>query len=482
MIKRRFFGIFGKVFLYTMLILLFVIGGMFLLFSNQIQATIALTQQQQFSEAIGLFAEQIQGKTTDEIIAFAEDFHRWNTSLELCILNDEGDILFQTDGFATSTGINEIPRGAVEIVSGDPMGIVSGISDQNEDLRVQRLQIMQHVAFIPLENGLHLQMDSSLSGTSIYREILGGAAWIFIGTTIVSLIAAFFFARRIATPIQRLSYDTHMMSQLLPTDPPKERGDEIGQLSKDVYAMYSRLKSTINQLETEIKRVKLMEENQRYFFSAASHELKTPITAVGGIFEGMLSDVITLEEYPAYLRDGMKLVKEQTKLVSEILELVKLSGELPSLEKEPINLYRCLDNGLKQILPFIESKEQVLMVNVANDITCELNEKVFLKVLSNILSNAAQNSPKFAEIHITAKKDENMIYMAIWNGGTEIPRNIMSNIYEPFYRADEARTSGEGRSGLGLTIVKKALDLMGIAFEIKNADDGVLFQMNIPVD
>jgi len=271
-----------------------------------------------------------------------------------------------------------------------------------------------------------------------------------------------------------------MMSLLLPVDPPKERSDEIGQLSKDVYAMYSRLKSTIYQLETEIARVKLMEENQRYFFSAASHELKTPITAVGGIFEGMLGEVITPEEYPAYLRAGIKLIKEQNKLVSEILELVKLGGELPSLEKEPTNLRGCLEGVLEQLSPLIESKEQRLTIDVADDISCELNDRLYSKVLSNVLLNAAQNSPELAEIRIAAKEEAGLVCLTVWNGGAEIPENILSNIYEPFYRADEARTSGEGRSGLGLTIVKKALDLMGIAFEIKNADDGVCFQMNIP--
>ena len=471
MIKRRFFGIFGKVFLYTMLILLFVIGSMFLIFSNQIQSTITLTQQRQFSEVLILFREQTQGKTTEEIVALTEDFHRWNTSLELSLLNEEGEVLFQTNGFSSHVEITEVPYGTIEVTSGE-----------NNVSSYQRFLIMQPTAFLPLEHGLHLQVDGSSSGASIYREILGGVAWAFGIITLVSLLAAFFFARLIARPIQKVSADTRMMSLLLPVDPPKERDDEIGQLSKDVYAMYSRLKSTIYQLETEIERVKLMEENQRYFFSAASHELKTPITAVGGIFEGMLSDVIAREEYPLYLREGMKLVKEQTKLVSEILELVKLGGELPSLEKEPINLHRCLKSVLEQLSPFTESKEQLVIVDVADDITCDLNSRLFSKVLSNVLLNATQNSPEHAEVRISAKEDAGFVCLTVWNEGIEIPENIISKIFEPFYRADEARTSGEGRSGLGLTIVKKALDLMGIGFEIKNVDDGVLFQMIIPIE
>ena len=482
MIKKRFFGIFGKVFLYTMLILLFIIGGMFLLFSNQIQSTIALTQQQQFSETIMRFVEQTQGKTIDEIVEIAEDFHRWNTSFALRLLSAEGEVLFQTDGFTSHIGISEIPNVAVQIVGGESTGIIPGANSDSSVQMYRGVQSAQQAMFLALENGLSLQVHGSPSDASIHREILGGAAWVFGMITLVSLLAAFFFAQRIAKPIQKVSSDTHMMSQLLPVEPPKERSDEIGQLSKDVYAMYSRLKLTVDQLETEIDRVKLMEENQRYFFSAASHELKTPITAVGGLFEGMLSDVVTPEEYPAYLREGIKLVKEQNKLVSEILELVKLGGELPALETEPVNLCGCLEGVLEQLSPLIESKEQLLTVDVANNISCDLNNRLFSKVLSNILLNATQNSPELAEIRITAKEEPGVVCLTVWNGGAEIPKNILSSIYEPFYRADEARTSGDGRSGLGLTIVKKALDLMGITFEMENADGGVLFQMDIPIE
>ena len=458
MIKKRFFGIFGKVFLYTVLILFFVIGGIFLFFSNQIKSTITLTNQQQLSQTFALFRGQIQGKTTEEIITIAEDFHRWDASFGFCLISEDGEILFQTNGFISNVVTTHNP---------------------NETRITEFHNTHQTMFTIALENGMRLMVAGSPSESSLYTEFLQRAAWVFGLITIVSLLAAFFFAQQIAKPIQKVSSDTQKMSLLLTVDPPKERGDEIGQLSKDVYAMYARLKSTIGQLEIEIDRVKLMEENQRYFFSAASHELKTPITAVGGIFEGMLNDVITREEYPAYLREGLKLVKEQTKLVSEILELVKLGGELPSCEKEPLNLRRCLDSVLEPLSPLIESKEQSLTVDVADNISCELNERLFSKALSNVLLNAVQNSPDDAEIRIAANEKPGLVRLTIWNGDAEIPEGIISKIYEPFYRADEARTTGEGRSGLGLAIVKKALDLMGITFHISNTDGGVVFIMDI---
>jgi len=472
-IKHNCFGIFGKVFLYTMLILLLVIGGMFLFFSSQIKSTVTETQQQQTKEVFAPLLEQLRGKTNDEIAAFAEEFQKRNASFIFRFTTEDGKVLFQTDDFVMQDDTSSFPNRAIRFSE-------NALNDENYFVSLKNSAEDRIVFFTRSENGVRLYVASTFSGTSVYMEILEKAAWIFGIVFLVSLIAALLFARRIAKPIQKVSADTHAMSLLLPVDPSEERGDEIGQLSKDVYAMYDRLKSTIHQLETENKHVKQMEENQRYFFSAASHELKTPIAAAGAIFEGMLNDVITQEEYPAYLREGMKLIGEQNKLVSEILELVKLGGETPVQNKETIRLRECVDGVLDSLLLLIQSKEQRLAVDAADGLTCELNKGLFLKALSNILLNAAQNSPDGSEIRVAAREENGCVQLIVWNGGVQIPEETLPKLCEPFYRADDARSSGEGRSGLGLAIVKKTLDLMEVIFSIKNIDGGVLFQMDIP--
>jgi two-component system sensor histidine kinase VanS len=472
-VKHKFFGIFGKVFIYTMLIFFVVIGGMFLFFSNQIISAVTATQQRQASEVFLPLFEQLQGKTREEIIVFAEEFHRNNESFIFSFINEDGDVLFQTDDFTMHSDNAGLFNGNMRL-SGNALG-------NGRFLLSTGAAGSERIVFLTgNEDGLRLYVTSRFLGTSVYDEILERAAWVFGLIFVVSLISAFLFARRIAKPIQKVSADTRAMTLLLPVDPPKERGDEIGQLSRDVYAMYGRLKSTIGELEHEVEHVKQMEESQRYFFSAASHELKTPIAATGAIIEGMLSDVISPEEYPAYLLECMKLIGEQNKLVSEILELVKLGSGLPIQELEPINLRQCVDSVLETLSLLIESKAQQLSVEVAEDIVCILDSGLFIKALSNVLLNAAQNSPEAAYIHVVAKEENDYVRLAIWNSGVEIPEEILPKLYEPFHRADEARTSGGGRSGLGLVIVKKALDFMGIAFGIDNVDGGVMFHMDIP--
>ena len=471
--NKNYFGIFGKVFLYTMLILLLITGSMFLFFSNQIKSTVTVTQQRQTSEVFLPLLEQLRGKTNDEIIAFAEDFYKRNTSFSFCFTTLDGEVLFQTEDFEYEDVFDGLPGGTIKFsantVGNDNFMVALGKSNEN-----------RAVFLTSSDNGLRLYVASTFSGTSVYAEILERAAWVFGLMLLVSVLAAFIFARRIAKPIQKVSDDTRAMSLLLHVEPPKERSDEIGTLSKDVYAMYGRLKSTIHDLETEVEHVKRLEENQRYFFSAASHELKTPIAATGAIIEGILGEVISPDEYPAYLRECMKLIDEQNKLVSEILELVKLGGETPISEKESVNLREHLDDVLETLSPFIEAKEHSLVLDVPDDIVCLLNSGLFSNALSNVLLNAVQNSPNGSEIRIFAEDAKDLVRLAVWNGGVEIPENLLLKLYEPFFRADEARTSGKGRSGLGLAIVKKSLELMDVDFSIENADGGVLFMMCIP--
>ena len=88
--KKRFFSIFGKVLLYTMLILLIVISSMFAFFSNQIKTAVTLTQQKQATENFLPLLTQLKGKTDEEITEFARKFHEENSSFKFCFQNEDG--------------------------------------------------------------------------------------------------------------------------------------------------------------------------------------------------------------------------------------------------------------------------------------------------------------------------------------------------------------------------------------------------------
>jgi two-component system sensor histidine kinase VanS len=243
--------------------------------------------------------------------------------------------------------------------------------------------------------------------------------------------------------------------------------------------MYEKLKHTITALENEIDRVRKMEENQRSFFSAASHELKTPIAAATVMVEGMLGDIGDYKNHPKYLRECMKTLNAQGKTISEIIEIVSLSDGMVLPSPEKINIYELINEILPKYHTLAESKGQKITVTVAENTDCHADKSWLGRAISNILMNAVQNSPPNENIRIWSKDNHDSFTLCLLNTGVTIDKEIMGKLFEPFFRADKARSSNSARSGLGLTIVKKLLDVMEIPFSLENMDEGVLFALEI---
>ena len=227
-------------------------------------------------------------------------------------------------------------------------------------------------------------------------------------------------------------------------------------------------------LEDEIVRRRILEENQRLFFAAASHELKTPIASARALVEGMMAGVGDYKNHPKYLHECLNTLDTQGRLVSEILDIVKLSDYDTELTQEKINLESLGNSVLNEYRPLAENKN-VLIRGEFPDIDVSADKILLRKVFSNIIANAVQNTKENEEIIIKTEKCKKTRgeRLCIINTGVHIPFDILTRLFEPFYRQDAARTPS-GQSGLGLAIVKKALDRMNLKFALENTEESVL--------
>ncbi|MDR2486888.1 MAG: HAMP domain-containing histidine kinase [Clostridiales Family XIII bacterium] len=495
---RSGLGIFWKVFLYTILILSFVIGVLYMFYSEQIRMAVTLTQQRQAAQTFQPLLAQLHGKSEAEIADFARSFQEGNDSLRFRFEDEDGDILFETDGFKMpDSQIREAPAsvwfpgiadtGALTALTGQQgqgpgkvrIARLSGGALRDGHFTMLDAKGSRALVMTLAQNGIRLYVASPLLQNAVYDEFRGTIALALGATVVFALLAAFLFARRIATPIRSIAHDTHRMSALEDVPAPRPRGDEIGGLAADVYKMYEKLKETILMLEREIEREREMEENQRYFFSAASHELKTPIAAASSILEGILSGVVEPEEQPKYLRECMKLMEAQSGLVTEILDVMKTGDEKLRTIRVPVSLPETVANVLDVHRPAALQKGLRIETDVAGDIVCMLDPTLFEKALSNIVRNAVQNTGEDGEIRIRAEQAHGKTALLILNRKARIPETLLSKLFEPFYHANAARTSSQGGNGLGLTIVKQALERMCIAYSLANEGDGVLFRMEL---
>ena len=438
-------GIFAKIFAYTIIAMVLIVMITAALFSGQFFTLSRTIEREQIDISYQPLVDRVKNSDYNDIPAAAQKFRDNNQSFEFSIIDDNGGVIYATpDNF-----------------TGDFYFVV-----HND-------KALGYSVIAQTRPGL----------TAFYNKIIVRALVAFAIILALCLVCAYIFARQITNPIKQLASDAEKMTRLedVPQSLPK-RQDELGDLSRDIHAMYDKLKETISQLENEILRVREMEEAQRYFFSAASHELKTPIAATGVLLEGMLANVGEYKDHPKYLRECVRLMDAQSKLVSEILETVNLIDGKIIPAPERLKLQNVVASVLPAYQTLAERADQQIHVTIPGEEIVFTDGNMLKKVLSNVVLNAVQNAPPGAEIRIWSENTPGCCRLYVLNTDTHIDENILPKLFEPFYRADKARNRKDNRSGLGLTIVQKTLQTMDADFSLDNTAEGVLFWVDLPTE
>jgi two-component system sensor histidine kinase VanS len=454
-------GIFPKAFLYTAVLLVLILGATITMFVRQFSSVYEAGQKQQLLDALQPLLNPIEGKSNGEIVALAKEFHEKNLAIQFVIQDTGGRIIFSTASETQAEFVNK------EIA---PNGDSSDTVFYNKSA---------HVYSLGSEATIYGYFSDANS--AFFAEILNNSALLLILILLVSIAGAYLCARALSKPIQRLAASAAKMSKLEPVFPPRPRADEIGQLSETVFEMYEELKETISRLEDEVAVKEEMEQRQKDFFSAASHELKTPVAAMAALIEEMLEGVAGQEEYPRHLRKCMKMIAAQKRLISEILEVVRLNDGKVENCPEKLPLLEITGQVAEKPLALAALKELDIEIDMPETACCLVDRKLFDLALSNIIMNAVQNTRDGERVKIWSETGgDGQIGLCVLNTGAHIEKNQIAQLFNPFYRLDKARSRKDGHSGLGLAIVKKLLDGAKIPFSLENTPDGVLFQMKLP--
>lgn len=435
--KKR--GIFFKVFIYTLIAALLLVVMAAALFSQQFMSVYRTMQTRQIIASYEPLVKRIQQNNGDKIAELAQRFYETNKSFEFYIVDKkEGKTIFITPNA-------KLP----ENFDGDFFYVVHNASD------------------------FTIIAQSKTGLEPFYRDLIVRGIVIFAALLILCFVCAYVFARQITKPIKRLAESAGRMANLEEVPSLPERKDELGALAHDIYFMYGKLKG-------EILRERELEEAQRYFFSAASHELKTPIAATSVLLEGMLENIGDYKDHPKYLRECVKMIDAQNKVISEILEIVSLNdGKIIPVPKK-LDIRHTVADILPDFQTLSEAKGQRIVTDIPDEQTCLADPKMLQKALSNVILNAVQNTPKGSEIRIWSEPVAGQYRLCVLNTGMRIDDAVLPKLFDPFYRMDKVRDRKSGRSGLGLTIVKKTLESMSITFALENTADGVLFWMVLP--
>ena len=298
---------------------------------------------------------------------------------------------------------------------------------------------------------------------------------------LISVIGAVVCSRYYSKPLVSISNVAKRMTTLDMTWKCEvNRQDEIGVLAASLNEMAQRLSDTMDslkaanwQLKKDIEWEREQEKQRVEFFTAVSHELKTPIAIIKGQLEGMIYQVGEYKDRDTYLRRCMKTTNDMEALVKEILSAARMGGSDFHLERTDLDISQMLRKVCQQFRGRMEDKEMELRMDIQPAFHYAGDGRLMEKVFTNVVGNAVAYSPVGATVTVSL---QNGIFF-VENSGIHIAEEDLKQIFTPFYRVDKSRNRNSGGSGLGLYITKTILDHHGINFSMNNTEDGVKFKM-----
>ena len=224
-----------------------------------------------------------------------------------------------------------------------------------------------------------------------------------------------------------------------------------------------KMASTFNEMLDTVEEVFI---HEKQFSSDVSHELRTPITVILAQSDYALQYSDTLEETKESLEVINRHAKRMTNLINQIMELSKLERQ-KEIEKEKINLSNIVLQLLEDYKPLLESKNLNLIYNVEKDIRIQGNKIMLERVFLNILMNAVKFTKTNIEVSLT--REGKTAVLKIRDDGIGISEENKKFIWERFYQVNDSRNKEENKgSGLGLSMVKKIVDLHSATIDLES--------------
>lgn len=224
-----------------------------------------------------------------------------------------------------------------------------------------------------------------------------------------------------------------------------------------------KMASTFNEMLDTVEEVFI---HEKQFSSDVSHELRTPITVILAQSDYALQYSDTLEETKESLEVINRHAKRMTNLINQIMELSKLERQ-KEIEKEKINLSNIVLQLLEDYKPLLESKNLNLIYNVEKDIRIQGNKIMLERVFLNILMNAVKFTKTNIEVSLT--REDKTAVLKIRDNGIGISEENKKFIWERFFQVNDSRNKEENKgSGLGLSMVKKIVDLHSATIDLES--------------
>ncbi|WP_108671480.1 sensor histidine kinase [Peribacillus acanthi] len=270
------------------------------------------------------------------------------------------------------------------------------------------------------------------------------SAFLFI---IVFLFIGTHWINRLIKPLKEMKNAAYLVSKGdFNTRVETQGNDEIGSLA-----------IAFNQMSEAIQRE---DERKREFLADISHELRTPLSYIKGYTQALIDGIVkTPEDERKYLNLVAKETLHLQQLVQDLLDLSKLESKQFEMEAQPIALAQFIEELLEKYQVKLLEKRIQLKVELDPEPIIYGDELRLEQVLQNVIENSIRYTSENGTITVCLTGMKNQCQIMIEDTGIGIAKEHLSKLTERFYRVNKARSRNDGGSGLGLSIVKKLMDM-----------------------
>ena len=305
----------------------------------------------------------------------------------------------------------------------------------------------------------------------LFRE--GWLYWV-AGLGAVYLLGAFYVVLgRFTRWLDRIGAAVHQVVD--------ETGEQVA-LPGELVPLERDLRSIQRSLAAGRAQAKEAEQRRQDLVAFLAHDLKTPLTSVLGYLNLLRDDPgLTAEQRAKYTGIALDKANRLGELIGEFFDITRMDFAALGERGELIQLSLLLEQLSDEFYPAFAEKDLTCRCDIAPRLTVRGNADKLARVFDNVLRNAVSYSAPGGEVEIWAAERAGWAEIAIRNQGLEIPEQELTNIFQKFYRLDQARSTRTGGAGLGLAIAREIVERHGGTIRAESDGRRTSFVIRLPL-
>lgn len=297
---------------------------------------------------------------------------------------------------------------------------------------------------------------------------------IFISLVIVLLIGSMLIvlaSTYLVNPIRRLTLAARKIAKgdfsVRVEKTNRQNQDEVGELI-----------DSFNHMTAEIEKIDAMRAD---FVSNVSHEIQSPLTSIKGFTKAIMDDVVPKDNQKEYLNIIYQEIERMSRLSDNLLRIASLDSEHHPYNPRSYRLDEQIRNSVLTTEP-LWSKKKIDMQLTIEPVEIYADKDLMEQVWLNLITNAIKYTDKEGSIEIGIRITSSQIKVSVRDYGIGIPKDALPNLFGRFYKVDRSRNRSIDGNGLGLSIVKKILNIHKFTIKVDSEEGkGSTFTVNIPL-